>query len=356
MNRILTFALLFVTAALSASAHEPAGGRTELTIRDGRYTIEMTVEALITLNRLELAAGVPLSFDVRREGIDRELGRRASELCQAADVRIDGNRETPAVSLEPIAGGEPGRTLVTISGGIPSGAATMEWGWTLASAPYLLVVRQGTADPVIHSIDGSAPRVVIPLRRETGALERAGGYIGEGFLHIVPLGVDHVLFVLGLFFFSSRIRDVVLQASVFTIAHSLTLALAIFGVVRIPAAIVEPLIALSIVFVAVENLASPEEFRPRRVAVVFVFGLLHGLGFAGVLAEIGLTGLHRVVALLAFNVGVELGQLAVIGAAFVLIASWSRERRWYRAVVANPASIAIGAIGLWWTIERVALS
>ncbi|MFN0135253.1 MAG: HupE/UreJ family protein, partial [Phycisphaerae bacterium] len=167
---------------------------------------------------------------------------------------------------------------------------------------------------------------------------------------ILPKGLDHILFVVGLFLLSNRMRPLLLQVSAFTIAHTVTLALSTYGVLRLPSSIVEPLIALSIAYVAIENLFT-RELHVWRPALVFAFGLLHGMGFAGVLSELGLPEGEYVAALLSFNVGVELGQLAVILIAFVLV-GWMRGRPDYRKFVVIPASTLIALIGLYWSVER----
>jgi hypothetical protein len=115
---------------------------------------------------------------------------------------------------------------------------------------------------------------------------------------------------------------------------------------------VEPLIALSIVFVAVENILTPE-LRPSRIALVFAFGLLHGLGFAGVLSSLGLPRSEFLTALLSFNLGVEGGQLTVIALATLLLGLPFRNRGWYRQRVVVPASCLIAAVGLYWSVQRV---
>ena len=176
-------------------------------------------------------------------------------------------------------------------------------------------------------------------------------FVGLGFEHILPEGLDHVLFVLGLALFSSRLGPLLVQVTAFTVAHTLTLFLSTYGVVQLPPRVVEPLIALSIAYVAVENVLG-SRLGVFRVLLVFAFGLLHGLGFAGVLAELGLPENDRLTALLAFNVGVELGQLAVILPAFAAIAALARAGVARRLVVV-PASLAIGAMGLYWTIARL---
>jgi len=179
-------------------------------------------------------------------------------------------------------------------------------------------------------------------------------YLALGFTHIVPGGLDHVLFVLGIYLLSGRVRAVLWQVSAFTLAHSITLGLGLYGIVSVPPRIVEPLIALSIAYVAIENIFL-SELRPWRVALVFAFGLLHGLGFAGALQELGLPRAELATALVAFNAGVEAGQLAVIGAAFVLVGGACAHQAWYRQRVVVPASVAIACTAIYWTIARVTL-
>jgi hypothetical protein len=160
--------------------------------------------------------------------------------------------------------------------------------------------------------------------------------------------------VLGLFLLSTAWRPLLLQVTMFTVAHSITLGLGMYGVVSLASTIVEPLIALSITYVAVENLLT-STLRPWRAALVFGFGLLHGLGFAGVLSELGLPRSEFLTALLAFNAGVELGQLAVIGCAFLAVGWWRRSRSaGYRRWVVVPASLAIAMVGAYWTMARLA--
>jgi hydrogenase/urease accessory protein HupE len=177
-------------------------------------------------------------------------------------------------------------------------------------------------------------------------------YLALGFTHIVPHGLDHMLFVLGIFLLSGRVRTVLWQVSAFTVAHSITLGLSIYGLISVPPAIVEPLIAVSIVYVAIENLVLTD-LKPWRIALVFAFGLLHGMGFAGALTELGLPRSEFVTALLTFNVGVEAGQLAVIAAAFVLVGWHWSGRDWYRRRVVVPASALIACTALYWTVERL---
>ncbi len=182
----------------------------------------------------------------------------------------------------------------------------------------------------------------------------ASEYTVLGYEHIVPKGLDHILFVLGLFLLSVRMKPLLLQVTAFTLAHSITLGLTIYGLISLPASVVEPLIALSIVYVGIENILV-KELKPWRVLIVFLFGLLHGLGFAGVLSELGLPESDFATALIFFNVGVEAGQLSVILVSFMLVFWLIKDEKKYRQWVIIPVSAMISLVGLYWTIERVFL-
>ncbi|MFZ7114444.1 MAG: HupE/UreJ family protein [Bacteroidota bacterium] len=177
-------------------------------------------------------------------------------------------------------------------------------------------------------------------------------YLKLGFQHILPLGFDHILFVLGIFLLKPKLRSVLLQVTCFTIAHSITLALAINGYISPPSGIIEPLIALSIVFIGIENILF-KELKWWRLIIVFMFGLIHGCGFAGVLSEIGLPEKDFLSALVAFNIGVEAGQTAVILLAVLIFQTRFADRPWYRNRVTIPVSVCISLIAVYWTIERV---
>lgn len=182
--------------------------------------------------------------------------------------------------------------------------------------------------------------------------DAAGLYLQLGFAHIVPLGLDHILFVLSLFLLSPKLKPVLWQATAFTVAHSITLGLAMFNVFTPSPAIVEPVIALSILYVALENIFSPT-LKKSRIGIVFLFGLIHGLGFAGALGSVGLPENAYVTSLLMFNVGVELGQVLVILAAFLLFGKWFGNKPYYQKLIVNPLSVAIALMAAYWTVERI---
>ena len=239
----------------------------------------------------------------------------------------------------------------------PRGAKTLQWTYPgKYGSNVLRVYRPGDKQPVTAWLKDGASSEKIPLK---GLIEKSTAallwdYIVIGFEHILPKGLDHILFVLGLYLLSTRIKPLLTQVTAFTVAHSITLALGVYGVVEISPKIVEPLIALSIVYVAVENVVLGK-LSPWRPFVIFSFGLLHGLGFAGVLREIGLPRADFITGLVGFNLGVEFGQLAVITIAFLATGLWFRARNWYHARIVVPGSLAIAAVGLYWSVERIFL-
>jgi hypothetical protein len=176
-------------------------------------------------------------------------------------------------------------------------------------------------------------------------------YLQLGFTHIIPLGFDHILFVLSLYLLNPKLKPILWQATAFTVAHTITLGLAMYQIIKPPASIVEPVIALSIVYVALENIFSPR-LKVSRIGVVFLFGLVHGMGFASALTQLGLPQNSYLSSLLMFNLGVELGQITVILAAFFLIGLPFSNKTFYRKKIVIPLSIIIAVIAAYWTVER----
>jgi HupE / UreJ protein len=177
-------------------------------------------------------------------------------------------------------------------------------------------------------------------------------YFKLGVRHIIPLGTDHILFVTSLCLLSTHIKTILWQATAFTLAHSVTLALSMKGIIVAPGAVVEPVIALSILFVAIENILL-SELRPWRILIVFLFGLIHGLGFASALNEIGLPRNKFYTSILSFNAGVEMGQAIVIVFVFLVIIIPFGKRNGYRKFVVYPLSILIAVIAAYWFVKRL---
>lgn len=194
--------------------------------------------------------------------------------------------------------------------------------------------------------------VVVGELENLSKTETALLYLKLGYQHILPLGLDHILFVLSLFLLSPKLKPIILQSTAFTLAHTITLGLAMYHVITPPAKIVEPLISFSIMLVAFENIFS-RKLKPARIGVVFLFGLVHGLGFASSLSGMGLPQQAYLSSLVMFNLGVEAGQLTVILFAFLLVGKWFGQKQFYRRLIVIPVSLLIILIAGYWTVERI---
>ena len=360
--------LLFWVCACAADAH--LLNMTRVTVETstdttGMLEIEIDLgqsllspEAYLTLARSQHAK--------REEALEAVLTRIEAGLTLSADNR--------ALPMEVVDATFVADSLQAIRNPLTPQMATLRWRIPATDAPHLQAALGSTFElpwPCLVRVDSArralpASRLLTPDRRDSGPIpltseapDRASDDLVDvafvygwlGIQHIIPKGMDHVLFVLGLFFVGGRRRELALLISCFTVAHTLTLAAATLGVVDLPATIVEPLIAASIVYVGAEALFGRGHSR-LRYFVVFAFGLLHGLGFASVLREIGLPDGLFIFSLLSFNVGVEIGQLAVLAAAFVTLGAL-QARPAYTRWIAQPGAMIVAGTGAYWLIQRL---
>lgn len=368
-----------------ASAHEVVPTIADLTTPEGRVILEMRINLEAQLSGIDLdavedtdAAENVADYDALRAQSANEIATRAQELIASWNDSqlVTAGGAAVALRLDSVIVPEvlddelPRISNLIVSGDLDAGAETLQVAWP-RGAGDLVLRQQGVDEPFTGLISGgsdSGPITIIGGDAATG-WQTFTAYIPVGFDHILPKGLDHILFVLGLFFLSTKLAPLLWQISAFTLAHTVTLALGALGLVSVPGSIVEPLIAASIVYVAVENIFSRGLTRWRPI-VVFGFGLLHGLGFASVLGEFGLPEAQFVPALIGFNVGVEFGQLTVI--AFAAIALWlgcraasvarldgveelvSEYPVMFRAW-SMTGSLIIAGIATYWVIERTLL-
>jgi hypothetical protein len=350
-------------AAVSLFAHDLERTKVALTFAaDGTFVLEVANDPEWLLLRLEpfaamdfpgLAgraprAGGSLPADVR----DQRLGELAPVFADRIVILVDGyearasrveyvpprNRETGDGSREsmPTVGApadgtiSPTLAVYRLRGRVDPNARALRWFYGIVADPYPLVVTRVNGAVSTEWIGGAVWSGTTDL---TGQFVKpttwsvVKQYLALGYTHILPKGLDHILFVIGIFLLSPRLKTMLLQVTAFTLAHSITLGLTMYGIVSLSPRVVEPLIALSIAYVAVENLVT-SELKPWRLALVFSFGLLHGMGFAGVLRDLGLPRDQFLTALLTFNLGVEGGQLTVIAAAAMCV-WWLTRRDWY---------------------------
>jgi hydrogenase/urease accessory protein HupE len=349
-----------IAASATVDAHEIGTTRVAVVFDEGqRYSVEITTDATALAEKLEASAGRTLSADATTDHLRNLIAGSDSIFRRRFKLIFDESEARPsiqyAVSPAPDSASAPA-AVIRLTGEIPSGARGFRWsyGWTFAS--YAITVKSAPgSDPATEWLEGgetSAPIGLAAPPPRADRLQTALRYLALGFTHILPNGFDHVLFVLGIYLLSGRARSVLWQVSAFTVAHSITLGLSMYGIVSVAPRVVEPLIAVSIAYVAVENVFL-SELKSWRVALVFAFGLLHGMGFAGALQELGLPRSEFLTALVTFNVGVEAGQLAVIGGAFLLVGWRCAHRDWYRSRIVVPASAVIACVAAYWTVERL---
>jgi hydrogenase/urease accessory protein HupE len=358
MRRVLLALVLVVGASTRLLGHEIGKTQVSASIRGDEYTFDITVDPDALLTKLEVFSGSPLTSPTSRGERDRRIEALADTFLDRTIVRFGGRLDRPRFAYLPasaLSDAAQSPSVVRLRGRVPPGAHDLTFAYGLALGAYALNVHIGESGMQTFWLEGTQPSAPISLIAPPApptAGETARQYFGLGFMHIVPKGLDHILFVVGIFLLSARWRSILLQVSTFTIAHSITLGLTMYGIVSLPAKVVEPMIALSIAYVAIENLVT-SDLKPWRLALVFSFGLLHGMGFAGVLRELGLPRSQFLTALLTFNAGVEVGQLAVIAFAFSAVAYWRHNRPTYRRLVVQPASLAIALVGLYWTVQRL---
>jgi hypothetical protein len=317
--------------------------------------ITFTSDADALLARLTALRGLSLNPPAAQNDREARLTALQEVLAEHLEIRIDDR--PMALTFGGVEVSPSLDASLRFRASPPRDAATLTVRTTLVYGSYALTVRRaGETTDIIEWLNGSewsAPVSLASQSRWQSSLARTLiRDVWLGYSHILPGGLDHILFVVGLFLLDQRLRSILLQVSAFTVAHSITLGLTLYGVVSLPSSVVEPLIALSIVYVACENLVT-STLRPWRIALVFGFGLLHGMGFADALARLNLARSEFLTTLVAFNVGVEAGQLSVLALAALVVGavalSPARRRLW----VARPASVAIAGIGAIWVVERL---
>ena len=369
--------LLLLCSLMSAHGHEmrPAIADIKLSPTDVSLTIRFNAElflADIDASQIEDSDDAPTAatYDRMRQLPPAELRDRFTQRWHAFADRLNGQAGgdrlqfelVDFISEEDVDFSLPRISTAVIRAPMPANETEVRFGWDARLGN--LILRQMAAASAGPSIDpdslytgllsgGSLSPAINSVGVATVPIASViSNYIKIGFIHIIPRGLDHILFVLGLFLYAPRWRPLLAQITIFTIAHSLTLALASRGLVSVPATIVEPMIAASIAYVALENLWQ-RKLRLSRLLIIFTFGLLHGLGFASVLADIGLPSSDFLISLISFNIGVELGQITVIAAALSLSLLLPLSPDRYRRLITIPFSIVIGVIGIGIAAERV---
>lgn len=352
----------------------------EMVVGDDGWSMELIFDAGLAFPELRQDPDLPPPewewFDNLPDAELRRAERGAEEFLRRRFALTAGEGGALAYSVEfpetPVARGEQLPAFaVRISGELPQGGGELFVHWKngrediVEPALYLVLNTETTSPPLILPIapdgvqfiatmgDGEKDESRVVIERSPVAAFLV--WMKEGIIHVVPGGLDHIAFIVGMFLAGGGWRILLEQSLVFTVAHSVTLIAAAWGWVAVPTGVVEPLIALSIAWIAAENVWRGEgevNFR-RRCVVVFCFGLVHGLGFAGALSE--LTGENRVpfTELIGFNLGVEVGQVIVLTLAMVVFVLVDRIIPERRNAVVRVCSVLVAGLGLVWFVERV---
>lgn len=179
-------------------------------------------------------------------------------------------------------------------------------------------------------------------------------YLYLGITHVFPLGFDHMLFMISIIIINVQLKPAIIQCSIFTIAHSISLILSSLYPINISSSFIEPLIAFSILITSLDNILSTTIFK-WRLTIIFIFGLIHGLGFANALKVNGIEQNHFITALISFNFGVEIAQLTILFLLFFSIIKCLANKKWYSSRIVFPVSSGIGCIALYWIINLLIL-
>lgn len=353
---------LYVAMPRVAVSHEIEPVIANLQIEEGQSQLQLRLSAEAVLAGVDLSSYSDTSLAPQDEAYDALRALSPEELSQRvidsqseafANLSLGQDFTVTSVTVEPQDNPELARDTVVTFSFKADDPLTLAWPSRLGDVVLRILDEAGTVTDARY-IEANDGQVDLSSLVPMSAMAAFVSYIPVGFDHIIPKGLDHILFVIGLFLLSFRWRDLLWQISAFTVAHTVTLALTSLGVIALSGAIVEPLIAASIAYVAFENIWARGLGR-GRVALIFGFGLLHGMGFASVLGDFGLPAGQFIPSLIGFNVGVEIGQLAVVALCWVLLALPFGQKPWYRSVVTIPLSVIIGMIGVYWVIERTIL-
>ena len=350
--RLTTFALAAVLVSRSAVAHPLS--TTSVTIAHGTgdtLKVALVIDAAALIAKLDTDR--PLDTSAMESSTPAAVRARILDLCHelVRTVHLSVNGRGLTLSANDVRVDAQQNATVTFDAPASGPTTKLVWQTSLTTGTYALSVESADGTSTLQWIAGTTPSEPVSMVT-TDFVHTIGRGIVLGFTHIVPRGVDHILFVIGLALFGARGRQLLLLVTAFTVAHSITLGLGLYGVVAAPSRVVEPLIALSVAYVGLENVLGGRHLR-WRAAVVFAFGLLHGLGFASALAELTHSAATRLATLAAFNVGVECGQVTVLAGTLGLLALVRLLRAGGDLRVARLGSAAVGLMGAVWTVERI---
>jgi hypothetical protein len=366
--RFITFLLVLLGLAPLVRAHQVETVEFEFQVLEHQWRLvgEMDIAYMLPETRKQ-PGGQPLSREGVMKAAPEELARIRRETentlrkllrLTMAGEELPWRIEFPDFEKQPFALPQEMAdwALLTVRVVVDArpGPGELRIHWSGEEESELIILTSDSEDGEIVSIQPGGELILLQVAAtgEGTSVSQStfGGWVLSGFRHVLPLGLDHMLFILGLFLMALKWRPLMWQSLLFTLSHSITLALCVLGWVHLDSKLVEILIAFSIAFIGVENLLS-RKVGKLRFFLVFAFGLIHGMGFASVMADKvkGIPSAQLARPLLGFNIGVELAQITVLAAAFLLFLPLKKHTRRAQTV----GSVIVALAGAGWMIERI---
>ena len=372
-NIIFFFIFFFLFISLSLKSHEIKPSIADFSINESSLTFEIRLNAELILSGIDASdiqntdnSNLSYKYDDLRKLPDNDLKENImsnwDNISQNIYIKLDGDvQELNLLSIEIINQRNYEVTRDTIINfHIPLDKKNTSFSFSMSKKFGSIILREQNlyknVDQLYTNYLNSGDASDLINLNHTVALTKINSFIKYLFLgiqHIIPKGLDHILFIIGLFLFSNLIRPLLLQVSMFTIAHTITLVIASLSLINVNASIVEPLIALSIVYIGVENIFKKYSNTKIRYYVIFLFGLLHGLGFALVLKDVGLDYSNLLMNLVSFNIGVEIAQIFILFLLYLTIGLFFSKKKYYKLIFQIPLSLFISLIAIYWFVERI---
>ena len=372
-NIIFFFIFFFLFISLSLKSHEIKPSIADFSINESSLTFEIRLNAELILSGIDASdiqntdnSNLSYKYDDLRKLPDNDLKDNImsnwNNISQNIYIKLDGDvQELNLLSIEIINQRNYEVTRDTIINfHIPLDKKNTSFSFSMSKKFGSIILREQNLNKNVDQLytnylnSGDASDLI--NLNHTVALTKINSFIKYLFLgieHIIPKGLDHMLFIIGLFLFSNLIRPLLLQVTMFTIAHTITLVIASLSLINVNASIVEPLIALSIVYIGVENIFKKYSNTKIRYYVIFLFGLLHGLGFALVLKDVGLDYSNLLINLVSFNIGVEIAQIFILFLLYLTIGLFFSKKKYYKIIFQIPLSLFISLIAIYWFVERI---
>jgi len=372
-NIIFFFIFFFLFISLSLKSHEIKPSIADFSINESSLTFEIRLNAELILSGIDASdiqntdnSNLSYKYDDLRKLPDNDLKENImsnwDNISQNIYIKLDGDvQELNLLSIEIINQRNYEVTRDTIINfHIPLDKKNTSFSFSMSKKFGSIILREQNLNKNVDQLytnylnSGDASDLI--NLNHTVALTKINSFIKYLFLgieHIIPKGLDHMLFIIGLFLFSNLIRPLLLQVTMFTIAHTITLVIASLSLINVNASIVEPLITLSIVYIGVENIFKKYSNTKIRYYVIFLFGLLHGLGFALVLKDVGLDYSNLLMNLVSFNIGVEIAQIFILFLLYLTIGLFFSKKKYYKIIFQIPLSLFISLIAIYWFVERI---